>query len=628
MRRFHIPATALAAALALAGCAGGGSGTFASKSAGGSTAGTASPGGATGSLTVRVVLPSSGLLPLFTQQARRDAARLRGGVRRPLSVSLGSVAFQGTLYPGYAGATPVSTTLVQNTSSLPTSVSLGFNNVPAGNNEWVVVNVVGYDSPNATGSNYVLGQLAGFASVGTPPALASIDTNSTLRFQVALAAMQDGIISTYDLQNTSALDANIGGFITGTSPNPATGLFTSAQLVTFDNGLYPIFSRTLVVTGTIVTPSTAAIVYDYRQSSENDFVANVDAAAAALQVAGSAASPADGAIYPLVYGSPFYQYVSGTATPPHTPPSGQQTADAQFVDAVEFAATSGSVTLQHVYGGNLIVGMDAQSSTTTPGPPFYGGSIGVGGRPQNDTTTATIPIGNATVNMAFVDPQWAAFGARGEPGVYPTNETFDYECTSNPCPYTGGITVTGTSSTEVTVSVDAWNPWGVPASGLDICTGIDCFPLSNGTQDTSRSPFFDAGTDLPYYNWQPNGGAVTSIVADPGFYVVNYSGGTSGYIKTTTPAWFFPAMQIYIDTSAARGTTMYLVTTCPTGTFQNSGVVGQDGYAEFVMTSITSTVQCSATQIGFGLPPGSATSGSFDIGPFGYGNTLYDGHEF
>jgi hypothetical protein len=598
------------------------------KGAAGSTTGSVSSSPSTGNLTVRLNLPASGALPLFTASARRDAARVRDTVRHRLSVTLGSVAFNATLYPGYAGATPVSTTLVQNTTSLPSSVNLGFNNVPAGNNEWVTVDVVGYDSAGATGSHYDLGQLAGFASVGSPPALASLDVNSTLRFQVALAAMEAGIISTYDLQNTSALDANIGGFITGSSPNPSTGLFTNAQLTSFQNGLYPIFSRTLVLTGSIVTPSTASIVYDYRQPTENAYVANVFASAYALQVEGFAQAPREGESTPLVYGSPFYGAYQSPGAPPHTPPSGQQNASPEFVEALEMDASSGSITIQHVYGGDLIVGLAAQPTTTSFGPPFYGGFIGLGGRPQSDTTNATIPISNTTVDMAFVDPQWAAFGATRESGVYPADDAYGYNCQGGSCPESEAITVTGTSSTEVTVAIDAWNPLGLSSSGLRICTGIDCFAVSNGTQDTSRSPFYDAGTKLSYYNWAPAGGAVTNVSAGTGLYHVAYSGGTSGYISTSTPAWFFPGMVLFVATSAAPGTTFYVTAGCPTGTFQNAGTVGTSGIANITMTSIPSTVQCGTTQIGFALPPGSVTSGTVNLDSFGYDYTLYDGNEF
>jgi hypothetical protein len=618
----------LCASLALAGCSGGGgAGSLAKISAGGGIAGSAggSVAPASGALTVRVNLPSVASLPLFTKRARTDAARIRtGSTRRPLSITLGSVRFNGTLYPGYAGGAPVGTTLLQNTSSLPSSVTLGFNSVPAGNNEWVYVDVIGYDSPNGQGSSYDLGQLAGFASVGSPPALASIDTNSTLRLQVALSAMRAGEISTYDLQNTSALDANIGGFITGIAPVAGIGLYSNAQLDSFVTGLYPIFNRTLVVSGSILTPSYASVVYDYRNPAELNFVNNVNATYYALESPDNPATPPDSSA-PIVYGNPFLGN-EGDQTSSQTPPAGQQTGAFHQANAVLVAAPTGTITLQHVYGGNVIVGMSAQTgAAVTSAPPYYGGFIGLGGRPQGNTANASVPISNTTVNMAFVDPQWANMGNNLE-FVSPAQTGFVEHCAGDTCPELSEVYVTGTSSTEVTVSVNAWNPWALTGSGEQICTGIECFPLSNGMQYTSESPFYDSGEDLAYYNWKPDGGAVTSVTSAVLSYSIAYSGGLSGYIGTTTPAWFFPGMLMGLESSAPAGTIFYFTLYCPTGTFSNSGV-WTGSYAEIVMSSITSTVHCGATQIGFTLPAGSATSGTISLAYFGYESTLSESPE-
>jgi hypothetical protein len=610
----------ISAALALGGCSGGGG----SAPKLGSTSGSTTSGGSSATLTVRVNLPASGALPLFTKRARQDAAKLRAGTRHAQSITLGSVAFVGTLYPGYAGATPVSTTLVQNTSSLPSSVSLGFNNVPAGNNEWVVVNVVGYDSPNATGSSYDLGQLGGLASVGAPPALASIDTNSTLRLQVELSAMYAGIISTYDLQNTSALDGNIGGFILGNSPSPATGLFTNTQLDTFLNGLYPIFSRTLAISGSTLTTSTASLVYDYRNPVETDFVQNVTSAVAQLEALDEPLASGVGEQIPYVYGNPF-DFLNGAATAPHTPPSGQQTAVADAVFAEEFDAPTGAITLQHVYGGNLIVGMSSLASPTSIPPPYYGGFISVAGRAQSNTTNAVVPIGNTTANITFNDPQWAAVGNNDIPyePVEPSNDIFDYSCLAAQCLNFNELSISGGSPTQVTVAQDTWNPWALTGSSWEMCVGLDCFAVVNGATYTSRSPFYDNGGKLGYYNWHATSGAATAVTQSGTQYAIAYSGGTSGYIGTSVAAWYAPGMVVSVTSTAPAGTIWYLTVSCPDGTFQNSGVE-QGGVAKFAMASLSTIEQCSSTQIGFGLPSGSASSGTIDIGPFGYSGALGD----
>jgi hypothetical protein len=607
-------------ALALTGCSGGGSDT--ARIAGGSTSGGSTSGSTTSAsaaLTVRVTLPASGLLPLWSKRARADAARVRAGGRHAQAVSLKSVAFEGTLYPGASDSTPINVTLVQNTSSLPASVSLGFNNVLPGDNEWVVVNVVGYDSPNATGSSYVLGQLGGLANVGSPPAFASIDTNSTLRLQVVLAAMYAGIISSWDLLNTPALDPNIGGFITGTSPSATTGLFSNAQVVSFLNGLYPIFSRTLVLSGSILTTSTASIVYDYRSGAEQAFVQNVYGTSYALTGLDAPVTAPAGEQIPYVYGSPFGLF-DDSFLPPHTPPSGQQVGYPDDIDALEFDAPTGTVTIQHAYGGNLIAGMSSISSPTAVPPPYYGGLISVAGRAPNDTTSATIPITNTTADMTFVDPQWAQMGSRTwEAG--PANNIYDAQCISGAClAQFNALYVAYHSTTKVGVEVDQWNPWALGGSQYVACVALDCFPVTSGATYDSRSPFYDSGNVLSYYNWQAISGAATGVTQSGSQYAIAYSGGTSGYIGSSQAAWFVPSMDVVFQTNAPDGTIFYLTLSCPDGTLQNSGATN-GGEAVFTLTSVTSVEQCSTIQIGFALPPGSATSGTINIGPFGYDGT-------
>jgi hypothetical protein len=142
---------------------------------------------------------------------RATPAAAAAARRRTTGVgSFQSLVFTGTLYPGYAGALPVTVNVTQNTTALPPSVTLSFNNVPTGNNEWVLIDVEGYASPSGAGSRSDLGQLGGLISVGALPGAITVDGGSTLRLQLALAAMGDGLISTYDLVNETNLDSDLG----------------------------------------------------------------------------------------------------------------------------------------------------------------------------------------------------------------------------------------------------------------------------------------------------------------------------------------------------------------------------------------------------------------------------------
>ena len=634
--------TAIVSALGVAGCSGGGSGPAAPTTPKGSVA-TSMPGSALSRLTVKVVVPSSGQLPQLTTQARKDALRVKQ--RFGTSPKLGSIVFTGTLYPGYAGATPIIVSSTVNTTSLPTGVSLGFNNVPAGNNEWVIVDAMGYDSANGTGSHYDLGEFAGLASTGSPPAFATLDGGSTLRLQLALEAMGYGILSTYDLQNETSLDTDLGNLIgnSGQSANSATGLFTNSQLTSLIGTMYAQYNRTLTIQGSINAPEVASLVDDYRSPVEDDYFENVSNTEYALSPLDN---PPVAAPYPVVYGAPTYFYDNGqqeeieaarkpkrgamrpliaispppgVGVPPHTPGSGtQQPGDLTYY-AEEFDASGGSVTLLHVYGGALIVGMSAQPTTTSTPPPFYGGFVGLGGRAVNDSTTETVPISTTDVGISITDPQTVAMGY--DPYSYeggqevPANDYFETECdyVGENCVQPFNNFATTIVGNVENVTLDSWNPFAFLSSSLEFCTGIDCFPVENDGSYAARSPFYDNGTDLAYYDWSAAGGAVTTVTQVAGGYKVAYSGGTSGYIGTTHSDVFFQGQQVEILSTFPNGTILYLNATCaPNGNIAATGIV-KGSETEIYLTQAPAVVSCSSTSIGFSLPSGAPASGSYII---------------
>ena len=640
----RIASRVVSAAIALSlatGCSGGSSGpaSFAPKGPGAPSGTTPAT---TASLTVKVQLPPGDVLPTLTAKARKDAARARH--RLTSGPTLGSVIFNATLYPGYAGATPVNASTTVNTTSLPTSATVGFNNVPAGNNEWVIIDVEGYDSANGKGSNYDLGELGGLASVGSPPAYATVNAPSTARLQVALEALDYGIISTYDLQNQTTLDSDLQNVLTNESETPSatTGLFTTSQLVTIIGTLYTGYNRTVTITGSGAGGYIASLVQDYRQPAEQNYLSNIQSTSDALSPEDDPPLPAP---YPIVYGSSashnsccgFGDDVARkrhavrrrAQLPPHTPGSGnQQPGDIDY-DAEEFDATAGSVTLQHVYGGALIAGVagfaspvfNPQSANTAP---YYGSYVGLAPRAPGNATTETLAVQSSQVDMTIKDPQSIALGS-GDYGYSfaqePTNQIFNINCDYiyNFCfdPFEGdgtGVTVTFPGSSDYNIAIDTWNPFALTTSSLEYCTGITCFPeVASGTY-TANSPFYDDGEDLAYFNWSPDSATVTSVTSASG-YVIAYSGGTSGYIDTTTPAYFFTGQEAEIRGSFPDNTEIYLNAQC-SGTTYSATSLMEDGYAYLYMNSVPSVASCSPIQIGFGLPSGSPTSGSYTFTQF------------
>jgi hypothetical protein len=647
----RIASRVVSAAIALSlatGCSGGSSGpaSFAPKGPGAPSGTTPAT---TASLTVKVQLPPGDVLPTLTAKARKDAARARH--RLTSGPTLGSVIFNATLYPGYAGATPVNASTTVNTTSLPTSATVGFNNVPAGNNEWVVIDVEGYDSANGKGSNYDLGELAGLASVGSPPAYATVNAASTARLQVALEAMYYGIISTYDLQNQTTLDSDLQNVLTNESETPSatTGLFTTSQLVTIIGTLYTGYNRTVTITGSGAGGYIASLVQDYRQPAEQNYLSNVEATSDALAPEDD---PPLAAPYPIVYGSSAafnafgYYYeeefarkrkagVKRAELPPHTPASGTPQPGDIFYDGQEFDATGGSVTLQHVYGGALIAGAAGYSSpdfepAEEDTAPYYGAFVGLAGRAPGNATTETLPVEPSQVDMTLTDPQTEAFGPYSNPyGYYlaqePSNQIYEIDCNynGNSCydPFDSfydeneGVTAAPSgNATQYNVALDTWTPFALPASSLEYCDGIDCFPFSANANYTAHSPFYDPGNDLSYYNWSPDSATVTGVTYSSG-YAVAYSGGTSGYIDSTTPAYFYNGQYVDIEGSFPNDTEIYLNAQCSGTTYSATGLM-VGGNAELYMNSVPSVVSCSPIQIGFGLPSGSATSGSYTFTGF------------
>lgn len=573
----------------------------------------APPSASVPSLAVRVMTGNG--LTSMSAVARRDARQAYRSVsagRRTLSVSIQSVVVTGTVFPSYAGVQAVTASSTQNTTSVPSSVNLAFTNLPVGNNEWVVVDVVGYDQQNGTGSHIDLGQLAGLVNVSASNASASIDGGSTLRLQAGLSAMLQGIISSYDLKNETTLDAHLGSLVSGAQADPVTGLFTNAQLASFMSTLYQSYNRSITLSGG-QPPSLATVVYNHSDANEKSFAYNAiqtNNLNSAFAQQGSS-QPSVGAVGLTVVGSPFTGVIEPNLHPPSTVPA----PAAVQVRAEGISAPTGSVQIQHVYGGALFVGLRGTSAAALAAGAFTGGVQAIAGRPPADSSTVAVPVAASQATMIMNDPQAAAFISVPYYQLTPTTaNTYILACNyaaAQDCVYGTGR-VTNVSGSNVTVAFDTFNPFGLTTSQLQVCTGLDCFPLSNGSTGPVRYPFYDGGNSLSFYAWTPVSGSAVTGISQPvtGGYAVDYSGSTSGAFQSTTPAYFYPHQDVQILSDAPVGTVWTATMTCSGQVLQNTGVQ-QNGYADvYVMNVAPNFAQCSPIQFSFTLPGGTDGSGS------------------
>lgn len=560
-------------------------------------------------------------LAAITPSARRDRARAYrqpSGGRRTLAVAIQSIVATGTVYPSSAGTQIVSTSVTQNTTTVPSSIALSFSNVPVGNNEWAVVDVAGYDGPNGTGSHVDLGELAGLFNAGSGAVSASIDAGSTLRFQVGLSAMLQGLISSYDLQSETGLDGHLGTILNNAAPDPSTGLFTPSQLAPFMSTLYQSYNRTISLNGAS-GPALATVVYNYADTSEKNYVFNATRADAANPgYAQYGVAPSSGTVALAVVGNPFSSIIQG---PVHTPTSTPPPAVVQ-VRAEGISAAGGSVQIQHVYGGKLYVGLKPISASATDAGSFSGAVQAVDARAPGDSSTVTLTPQSTTISMVMNDPQAAAFVGAPYYSLTPTLPyAFFLDCNyarSQDCVY-GQNAVISVTSPNVSMNFDTFNPFGLSATQMQVCTGLDCFPLVAGATNSVRFPFYDGGNSLSFYGWTPVSGSAVSGIVQPlgGGYDVAYAGGASGSLQSTASAYFYPHQDVHIVSDASDGTTWTLTATCGGQVVQNSAQE-QGGAADvFMMNVLPNSVQCSPIQLGFALPSGAGTSGTIHISSLG-----------
>jgi hypothetical protein len=486
----------------LAGCGGGGGGAKTSvlPSTGGSSTNTpgtsgnagipiSSPQG-TARATATATVGASALLPAFGSRTsgRATAAattrrRSLSSFRTPLSSGIASVIVNGTLYQSTASVAVVtnSQTLIPTANGV--TVSMTFSNVVPANNDWIVFDFIAQASD---GSQYDLGDLATMINITANGSNSvNLDTNSTLRFQAIVTALGSAI-SSYDLENNATLDGAIATYLTGHPqyvPDPNTGLFSPATQQLIANDLLATYGRTVTITTSGGTGSSAlfSIAYDYTSTDENNLMVNACPFDEEAGCTGTSNNNLNrytgfagaGVTYPyFIYGVPgavCYDVSAtdptqpittaglcsqGPAIPVHTPGSGASSAYPNIVTAALIIAGGTTSLTVPVYGGHIIVGAhDRAAKNGLITLPPYGGTANIAGEAPG-SFSKNVAMSSTALTVSAVDAQTQAMDASGQgwntqglfggsdagpnSSIYAYNQPFSntYEGTLSTSPYT------------------------------------------------------------------------------------------------------------------------------------------------------------------------------------------------
>lgn len=593
--------TALLLTAALAGCAHAGSGSVVpSATTGGITLPTST--GKVSTLTAKASLPLDGA-PMI-RNAHKSVRRymsLRG--LKSAGYSISKVHVVGVLYPGAAGAAPVTNQQDLTPVNGAVNVTMTFSNVPVGSGEWAVFDFSAVAPDN---SSFDLGQLASIVNVGTTGTQLTLDEPSTQRFQLFSALVGRGYFSGAMLANSFG-DYNvwIQNLLTASplTPDPATHAFAPSDVSRWVNAVMasPQAVSQALNPLTIVPPAGASaitIAPDLSDTAELNLASN-----RAYYVAYSGFAPAA----PL-------PGMCEAFVPPHTPSAGPQAAHL-LPCYTAIAVTNGGTVSIVAYNGRLIVG------ATNNAPPYQSATKALAYNAIGNTRNIAMPSLTASeVDVPTNDPQDWAFNTT--PAM--TVNTAELWYSQNYLSGVAGVLPLGSlafapktapySSSNNAVAVNTFNPFAIPASTLlpktQICS-VSCVPL-DGTTLQITPPFADPGTNLSYYNWKGTGqpgDTTTSVTAVQGSgYTINSSGGTSMSITTTTPAYVPAAAHLFVQTSTypsalPNGSTLTVTMKDATQTYTNSATVAAgSGAFDVRMTSIPVATTATSITLTFTLP--------------------------
>jgi len=510
-------------------------------------------------------------------------------------------------------------------------VSLTFSNVVPANNDWITFDFFAVAND---GSKTYLGTLGTLIDITGTGATANLDDASTRRLQVALAMLQRGVLSSYDIENTAALDANLGTAI-GSAPFDAqTELFDPAPLQALVTQIQPAYERDLVLTADSL--AVFSVTYDYTRADENDLAFNVQSTYLIQpngpQVPVEVAGPGT-----YAFGAPFTPAGSTGAIPIlHGPSSGFGHATPSAVTAFFVGQDSNTVTVRNVYGGALILGAKQELTFVSDSVVFvaHGSNASLAGRAVGSSSQALTTAPGTGANPQFNDPQLTAFGAAliqnarppftasalALPNTGGSVPTYVTKCAANHCPDTLIPFPTNGQPTEVEqvqnggLSLDIWSPFGLTAANQQICGPVGCAPLSSAPLNV-RTSFFDPGSNLSYYHWAGSGApgdTTTNVTQVSTGYAVTHSG-TSGSIVSTTPAIFPAHASAGISCNIVGGTwTLSIVANGVT--YTATGIGGALTFPSLPQT-VTSSKITFTYQLPAGQGPGTFVVSSMQATP-------------
>lgn len=434
------------------------------------------------------------------------------------------------LYPGYVSTTDsVNVQTIELTGDSYKATVL-FNGVPKGNNEFAVFD---FFVTGPTGSNVFVGSLAALVNnSGGKTLKVTVTPQTTLTFQAATALIGSGILDVQDLSQAS-LATQIANSLHGLAVDKTTGLFDDSVLIAYLNGQRKAWGRSLSISAP--GADEVAVTNDVGNVQEANLAYN---SKNFLGTGGLLARPA---------GSPC------VAKPPqHLPgfnPPVQPIACAYIV-----GTTNGKLTVP-VYGDTIVVsasnGVAPYKATTKNIPQLLAGSTTSITLPAMTSTDVVLKASDA-FDWAFkTQPQLSIRSANAPPyqtaiNLYP-NWNYGPSAPSE-------FEVPGNfSNSNPDIHVNGWNPFGIPATDLQICDPTGACSAAKTTKTFAiNMPFADPGTALTYFAWRGNSG--TSIVAVPGCtgYTITPKNGSAS-ITTTKPTFLTIEQQLSVQ--FARGKT-------------------------------------------------------------------------
>jgi hypothetical protein len=515
-----------------------------------------------------------------------------------------SIEVDGTLYTGDAG-----NYVLRNKVTMPPpagstfTASVPFSDVPIGNNEWAVLEFYGNA---ADGTQVALGDLMGMLNVSTSPVdpFPILDGRTSTTFQVFLMLLDNGIISTYDLDNTPTLAGEIADAIkvSGLTPNGATGLFTNGQLQLLYDAIAPKSERSYVVDPGGV-PGAITLVRDYTNASEVNLAGSVQGFSSNFTP--NEPIPQTGSIFGVACGNMIVaqaQTLAGTTTSYPT-----QVGACQLLDP-----TGAPLTIAGVYGGHMIVGATNAPYNAIGAPvplsgnTFLGGITSVAGVMPHKVDS--FPIKARIAQQAFEadDPAGFAFGtaffeeaALGQPPMFEVLPAFGQQLLSGTTfsppvgnQFAGVIVPADYSAKNSAHAVEAltFNPFAIAPSNLQICGGVNCHPLAAG-KGTFARPFADGGNDLNYFKWAPSGTATKITPGNSGGYAITVNGAGTAKLTSAVSTTLVPQQIIEIDATTPVGT-VWTVTATDSNklVYENSAAQTAAGSTSITMYSVGNIV--------------------------------------